>query len=164
MKSILLIKKFGRLVELTFGLVNASFSLPEWQAVRMTFFAPCIYTHTQTTHLSNHKHAIIQFIYYTGSAYSKLCLSLFYKCRGNFQKEKKKKLNKVLTKSTCVITFVKEENKQITRSTCPLAFAYKLLFLVQINFSISYLLLTLTIKLSVCRKFQNLVGNVERRH
>ena len=23
-----------------FGLVNASFSLPEWQAVKMTFFAP----------------------------------------------------------------------------------------------------------------------------
>ena len=41
MKSILLLKKFGRLVEMTFGLVNASFSLPEWQAVKMTFFAPC---------------------------------------------------------------------------------------------------------------------------
>ena len=24
---------------MTFGLVNASFSLPEWQAVKMTFFA-----------------------------------------------------------------------------------------------------------------------------
>ena len=24
-----------------FGLVNASSSLPEWQAVKMTFFAPC---------------------------------------------------------------------------------------------------------------------------
>ena len=24
-----------------FGLVNVSFSLPEWQAVKMTFFAPC---------------------------------------------------------------------------------------------------------------------------
>ena len=32
-KSILLIKKFWGLVEMTFGLVNASFSLPEWQAV-----------------------------------------------------------------------------------------------------------------------------------
>ena len=42
-KSILLIKKFGGLVEMTFGLVNASFSLPEWQAVKMTFFAPCTY-------------------------------------------------------------------------------------------------------------------------
>ena len=28
-------------VEMTFGLVNVSFSLPEWQAVKMTFFAPC---------------------------------------------------------------------------------------------------------------------------
>ena len=25
---------------MTFKLVNASFSLPEWQAVKMTFFAP----------------------------------------------------------------------------------------------------------------------------
>ena len=24
-----------------FGLVNVSFNLPEWQAVEMTFFAPC---------------------------------------------------------------------------------------------------------------------------
>ena len=28
------------LVEMTSGLVNASFSLPEWQAVKMIFFAP----------------------------------------------------------------------------------------------------------------------------
>ena len=27
---------------MTFGLVNVSFSLPKWQAVKMTFFAPCI--------------------------------------------------------------------------------------------------------------------------
>ena len=26
---------------MTSGLVNASFSLPEWQAVKMIFFAPC---------------------------------------------------------------------------------------------------------------------------
>ena len=39
-KSILLIKKFGGLVEMTYGLVNASFSLPEWQAVKMTLFVP----------------------------------------------------------------------------------------------------------------------------
>ena len=38
--NILLINKFGGLVEMTFGLVNASFSLPEWQAVKMTFLAP----------------------------------------------------------------------------------------------------------------------------
>ena len=36
----MLIKKSWGLVEMTFGLVNASFSLPEWQAVKMTFFAP----------------------------------------------------------------------------------------------------------------------------
>ena len=29
---------------MTSGLVNASFSLPEWQAVKMVFFAPCYYT------------------------------------------------------------------------------------------------------------------------
>ena len=39
-KSILLVKKFWGLVEMTSGLVNASFSLPEWQAVKMIFFAP----------------------------------------------------------------------------------------------------------------------------
>ena len=39
MKSILLVKKFWGLVEMTSGLVNASFSLPEWQAVKMIFFA-----------------------------------------------------------------------------------------------------------------------------
>ena len=31
---------FGGLVEMTFGLVHASYSLPKWQAVKMTFFAP----------------------------------------------------------------------------------------------------------------------------
>ena len=41
MKSILLIKKVLGLVEMAFGLVYASFSLPEWQAVKMSFFAPC---------------------------------------------------------------------------------------------------------------------------
>ena len=29
---------------MTFGLVNANFSLPEWQAVKITFFAPWSYT------------------------------------------------------------------------------------------------------------------------
>ena len=37
----LLIKTFLGLVDVMFGLVNVSFSLPEWQAVTMTFFAPC---------------------------------------------------------------------------------------------------------------------------
>ena len=40
MKSILLVKRFWGLVEMTSGLVSASFSLPEWQAVKMIFFAP----------------------------------------------------------------------------------------------------------------------------
>ena len=40
MKSILLIKKLLGLVEMTSGLVNASFNLPKWQAVKMIFFAP----------------------------------------------------------------------------------------------------------------------------
>ena len=42
MKSILLVKTFLGLVEMTSGLVNASFSLPEWQAVKMIFFATCL--------------------------------------------------------------------------------------------------------------------------
>ena len=43
MKSILLSKKLLGLVKMTSGLVNASFSLREWQAVKMIFFAPCDY-------------------------------------------------------------------------------------------------------------------------
>ena len=39
----LLIKTFLGLVEMMFGLVNVSFSLPEWKAVKMTFFAPWVY-------------------------------------------------------------------------------------------------------------------------
>ena len=31
----------GGLVEMTFGLVHASYSLPEWPAVKLTSFAPC---------------------------------------------------------------------------------------------------------------------------
>ena len=30
------------LVEMTCGVVHASYSLPEWQAVKLTFFAPCM--------------------------------------------------------------------------------------------------------------------------
>ena len=33
-------KTFLGLVEMTFGLVYASFSLPEWQTLKITFFAP----------------------------------------------------------------------------------------------------------------------------
>ena len=40
-KSILLVKKSWGLVEMTSGPVNASLSLPEWQAVKMIFYAPC---------------------------------------------------------------------------------------------------------------------------
>ena len=40
-KSILPVKKLLGLVEMMFGLVNPSFSFPEWQAVKMIFFAPC---------------------------------------------------------------------------------------------------------------------------
>ena len=38
----LLIKMFLGLAEMIFGLVNVSFSLPEWQAIKMTFFAPWV--------------------------------------------------------------------------------------------------------------------------
>ena len=34
-------KRVLGLVEVTRGLVHASYSLPEWQAVKLTFFAPC---------------------------------------------------------------------------------------------------------------------------
>ena len=40
MKSILLVKKFLGLVEMTSGLLNARFSLPKWQAVKMNFIVP----------------------------------------------------------------------------------------------------------------------------
>ena len=33
-------KKILRLVKVTLGLVHSSYSLPEWQAVKLTFFAP----------------------------------------------------------------------------------------------------------------------------
>ena len=36
----LLIKTFLGLVEMMFGLVNVSFCLPKWQAVKLTLFAP----------------------------------------------------------------------------------------------------------------------------
>ena len=38
-------KVFGAtaVVEMTFGLVFASLGLPEWQTVKMTFFAPCLH-------------------------------------------------------------------------------------------------------------------------
>ena len=55
MKSILLIKKLLGLVEMMSGLVNASFSLPEWLAVKMIFLCTLhlpppldVHTHTHT--------------------------------------------------------------------------------------------------------------------
>ena len=46
-KSILLTKTFLGLVEITFWLVNATFSLLEWQVVKMTFSAPWEQLHCQ---------------------------------------------------------------------------------------------------------------------
>ena len=40
-KSVLHVKKLLGLVEMMSEVVNAGFSLPEWQAVKMIFFAPC---------------------------------------------------------------------------------------------------------------------------
>ena len=34
-------KNFFRQVEMAFGLVHVSYDLPEWQPVKLTFFAPC---------------------------------------------------------------------------------------------------------------------------
>ena len=39
--SILLIKFFFQLVKMMFGLVRANYSLPDWKAVTLTFFAAC---------------------------------------------------------------------------------------------------------------------------
>ena len=33
--------KIGGLVKVTLGVVHSSYSLPDWQAVKLTFFAPC---------------------------------------------------------------------------------------------------------------------------
>ena len=35
------IKIITRPVKMTFVLVHANYSLPKWQAVKLTFFAPC---------------------------------------------------------------------------------------------------------------------------
>ena len=61
MKSILLVKKFWGLVEMTSGLVNASFSLPEWQAVKMIFFAPCSSVANRTVASTRFKQACLFF-------------------------------------------------------------------------------------------------------
>ena len=45
---------------MTFGLVHASYSLPEWQAVKLTFFAPCLNQHTLFTLRSLYGFCIIK--------------------------------------------------------------------------------------------------------
>ena len=50
-RRIVINRVFG-LVEMTYGLVHASYSLPEWQAVKLTFFAPCMYTKVCLFHSS----------------------------------------------------------------------------------------------------------------
>ena len=55
-KSILLIKMVLGVVEMTFGLVYASFSLPEWQALKVTFFAPWPYLRFEKQVYRNYRH------------------------------------------------------------------------------------------------------------
>ena len=55
MKSILLVLKGLGLFEMTSGLVNASFSSPERQAVKMIFFAPCTGSHTDIQQLCDNQ-------------------------------------------------------------------------------------------------------------
>ena len=86
---------------------------------------------------------------YTNTTHDQLIQSyahLFFKCWSAFQN--KRKLTKLLTKSTYIIIFVKEENKLDYKVHLSISYC-KLLFLVQIYFSISYLLFTLTRKLSM---------------
>ena len=40
----MLVKNFFGLVKMTFGLVDVGYSLPEGQAVKLIFFAPCSFT------------------------------------------------------------------------------------------------------------------------
>ena len=74
-----------------------------------------IHAHTDYTPKRTCNHTIL-----TTSAYSSAMPILFNKCYSTFRK--KKKLNKLLTKSTCIKIFVKEEINQITKSTCRLVF------------------------------------------
>ena len=74
-----------------------------------------IHAHTDYTPKHTCNHTIL-----TTSAYSSAMPILFNKCYSAFRK--KNKLNKLLTKSTCIKSFVKEEINQITKSTCRLVF------------------------------------------
>ena len=61
-KLILLIKKLLELVEMMSGLVNASFSLREWQAVKKIFFAPWLpFTFLTASWWKMHSH-IVEFL------------------------------------------------------------------------------------------------------
>ena len=60
MRSILLFKKLLGLVEMTSGLINVSFSLPEWQTVKMIFFAPWFKTENSPQTLTReHAHRLL---------------------------------------------------------------------------------------------------------
>ena len=80
MRSVLLFEKLLGLVEMTSGLASVSFSLPEWQAVKMIFFAPCtrptmryklqnlVYTQDRVA-----AHAFVHYLYPTQSGSIKDC-------------------------------------------------------------------------------------------
>ena len=57
----LLIKTFLGPVEMMFGLVNVSFSLPKWQAVKVTFFAP--WTLNSSLRTGNQDYRELQYIF-----------------------------------------------------------------------------------------------------
>ena len=57
----LLIKTFLGPVEMMFGLVNVSFSLPKWQAVKVTFFAP--WTLNSSLRTGNQDYGELQYIF-----------------------------------------------------------------------------------------------------
>ena len=67
---------------MTFGLVNASFSLPKWQGLEMTFFAPCVHVcyvcrsvfHLSTIRVKKKIIAIVSGIF--NSRYNQSCYKL----------------------------------------------------------------------------------------
>ena len=52
----MLIKSIFGLVEMTFGLVHANYSMPKCEAVKLTLFVPCLYTFCGGIHTQNHYH------------------------------------------------------------------------------------------------------------
>ena len=78
-------KAFG-LVEMTSGLINVSFNLPEWQAVKMIFFATCVYRFLIVVDSP---------VMYVLTLYStKYGLFTFYMCKGK-QNRKEETLRRV---------------------------------------------------------------------